>query len=247
MLETMGTPVHKFGALIETKGVSGDSYKIFDKHPGLNKEFDMIFSYDEEILDKYSNANFVPFCAGVNLDFEKSYDLEYSKNLMNPLAYLAKNKNISILSSAKEMCELHILRKKTAFYLKEKGLADTYGTFDGGCFIRAYDTLHDYRYSFVFENTLSDYCFTEKITNCFAMQTIPIYLGATKIHEFFNPDGIIHIDLKDLNDIESIVKKCTLEFYEERKEAILDNYNRVHNFLNIEDFMYKTYLQNILR
>ena len=244
MLETMGSPVNRYGALIETKGIDPESYNIFKKYPGLEKDFDMIFSYDEEILNKYANARFVPFCATVKLDFSKISYLETSHSLMDDYAYLHKKKNISILSSDKTMCELHILRIKTAKYLKEKGLADTYGTFDGGSYVRAFDALKDYRYSFVFENELSAYCFTEKITNCFATQTIPIYLGATKIDKFFNPDGIIKISLNDLDKLDKIIQCCTEKNYEERKAAILDNYKKVQKFLNVEDFMYEKYLQN---
>ena len=47
----------------------------------------------------------------------------------------------------------------------------------------------------IIENDITPYFFTEKITNCFISQTIPVYLGATQIHKFFNTDGIITISL----------------------------------------------------
>lgn len=246
MLETQGSPTHKYGAFIETKGISPESYKIFELHKGLEKDFDLIFSYDDEILDKYSNARFVPFCASVKLDFSQCANLDINSTLMNDRAYKNKTKNISILSSDKTMCPLHNLRINTANYLKQHNLADTFGTFDRGSYVRAFDTLIDYRYSFVFENIISPYCFTEKLTNCFATHTVPIYLGASKISNFFNPDGIIQISIKDLDNIENIVKQCSANDYEMRLNAILDNYHRVQKFLNVEDFMYEKYLQNQL-
>ena len=177
MLELMGKPVHRYGALVETRGIWPDYYTIFEKNAGLEQDFDKIFSYDESILDSVSNACFVPFCATIKLDFARISDLEASRRLMDDEAYRKKTRNVSILSSGKTMCELHMLRIKAARYLKERGLADAYGTFDGGPYVRAFDTLKDYRYSFVFENERSAYCFTEKLTNCFATQTVPIYLG----------------------------------------------------------------------
>ena len=83
-----------------------------------------------------------------------------------------------------------------------------------------------YRYSIAVENGIEPYYFTEKILNCFAAQTIPIYLGATKIDQFFNADGIIQIGLEDCEHIEKILKLCTAEEYERRLPAVLDNFNR---------------------
>lgn len=246
MLETMGSPDNRYGAFLETRGISPHSYELFEKNKGLEKDFDLIFTYDEEILNNYSNARFVPFCASVKLYMDEvakldKFDRIY--HLIDDELYLKKNKNISILSSDKTMCELHKLRIETAQYLKRNNLADTFGTFDGGSFVKAYETLKDYRYSFVFENIISDYTFTEKLTNCFAMQTIPIYVGARKINEFFNVDGIIQISINDLSNLEKIIKECTIQNYLDRKEAILDNYKRVRQYFNVEDWMYEKYLQ----
>lgn len=244
MLETMGSPQKRYGLLIETQGIVPDDYKIFETHKGLNKDFDLIFTYDEDILNKYLNARFVPFCAGVKLDFSKlTTDLNISKKLISDDCYKNKTKNVSILSSDKEFCDLHKVRIETAKKMKRLALADTFGTFDGGKYIRAIDTLKDYRYSIAFENIVSPYCFTEKLTNCFATQTIPIYIGATKINEFFNTDGIIQIPLNKIDDIEKIIKKCNVEDYNDKLEAIKDNYNRVKEYFNMEDYMYKNYLE----
>ena len=68
----------------------------------------------------------------VKLDFAKIAELDNTYKLVDDNLYQKKNKNISILSSDKTMCELHTLRIETAKYLKRNHLADTYGTFDGG-------------------------------------------------------------------------------------------------------------------
>lgn len=248
MFETMGSPDNRYGVFFETRGIDPFSYELFEKHKGIEKDFDLIFTYDEKILENYSNARFVPFCASVKLwmvNAEKvdidNFDVIYK--IIDDNLYLKKNKNISILSSDKTMCELHKLRIQTAKYLKQNCLADTFGTFDGGSFVQTFETLKDYRYSFVFENIVSDYTFTEKLTNCFAMQTIPIYVGARKINQFFNSDGIIQISIKDIDNLEEIVKSCNEKDYLDRKDAILDNYQRVKKYFNVEDWMYEKYLQ----
>ena len=103
------------------------------------------------------------------------------------------------------------------------------------------DTLKEYRYSIIIENDESDYFFSEKITNCFAAQTIPIYVGAKKIGQFFNKDGIIQISSGQLSDLDEILKCCTPRNYEERIPAILDNYERVHQYKNVYDWLYEKY------
>lgn len=249
MLETMGNPKKKYGALIETQGIVPDDYRIFDKYKGLNKDFDLIFTYDEKILNEVDNAKFMPFWASIKLDFK---DIEGSLSLIKDDTYKYKTKNVSILSSNKVGCPLHKLRYDTAKYIKQNNLADTFGTFESEdfivhmsdkSFVRAYDTLANYRFSIIFENIITDYCFTEKLTNCFAMQTIPIYIGARKISEFFNPDGIIQISVDDVGSIEKILKNCTEEEYNSRLSAVLDNYNRSLMYKNVEDYMYEKYLK----
>jgi hypothetical protein len=85
---------------------------------------------------------------------------------------------------------------------------------------------------------VSDYFFTEKITNCFISQTIPIYLGARKIGDFFNPGGIIQVSQGD-DDIEKVLKSCGEEDYMSRLAAIKDNYNRAFKYVNMDDYLYE--------
>lgn len=238
MLEQMGKPTYKYGMFIESQSILPDSYKILDNHPGLHKDFKYIFTYSADILNKYDNARFVPFCS---TPFNSAYvsGLFGTYNMIND-NYKNKTKNISILSSNKLMCDLHKYRYDLAHYLKNNHLADTYGTFDGGSFTTLTSTLADYRFTFAIENDISPYFFTERITSAFVTQTIPIYIGATDIGKFFNTDGIIQISTKD--NIDDIIKMCTKEYYEERIPAILDNYNRVKEYNNPFDYIYEKYI-----
>jgi hypothetical protein len=192
-----------------------------------------VFTYDDEILNALPNAVFYPVCAQV------WYGRENGEFVLDQENYRKKTKDVSILSSGKVLCPLHKVRLETARYCRREGIADAYGSFDGGAYCRVDDTLREYRYSFSFENDISDYFFTEKLTNCFAAQTIPIYLGARKISEFFNEDGILFITEKDLACPEDILKRCTPEEYERRLPAVLDNYNRVQEYLNMQDYLYE--------
>lgn len=230
MLETMGHPDKRYGMFIESEAIMASSYKLFDRHKGLEKDFDLIFTHSAYLLDKLDNARFVPFCGGV-----------WNKNSMVNDAYRNKTKTVSILSSDKLMCDMHKYRFDLAHKCKRENLADTFGTFDGGPMVDIDKTLRDYMYTLAIENEVTPYFFTERITSAFAAQTIPIYLGASKIDEFFNPDGIIKITTGD--DIEKVLKQCTREEYERRLPAILDNYERAKEFINPNDYMYNHYLK----
>ena len=128
--------------------------------------------------------------------------------------------------------------------LKREQLADTFGTFDGGPYADLKEVLNPYRFTVCIENDISPYYFSERLTSALAAQTIPLYLGATKIDEFFNPDGIIRISTTD--DIEKVLKQCTAEEYERRLPAVLDNYRRAQKYINVWDYIYGQYLRKDL-
>lgn len=240
MLEQIGKPARKYGMFIESQSILPESYKILDNNFGLHKDFKYIFTYSEDILNKYDNARFVPFCAA-------PFNTSFTQNIFGVWDavddnYKFKTKDISILSSDKLMCDLHKYRYDLAHYLKNNHLADTYGTFDGGSFVTLPSTLVDYRFTFAIENDITPYFFTERITSAFVTQTIPIYIGASRISDYFNADGIIQISTKD--NIDDIIKMCTKEYYEERIPAILDNYNRVKEYFNPFDYLYEKYMVN---
>lgn len=159
--------------------------------------------------------------------------------------YQSKTKNISILSSYKRRCRLHQFRYELAKYYKDKNAVDTYGTFDGGENVKVYKTLDDYRYSIVVENEQSPYYFTEKILNCFAAMTVPVYIGATDIGNFFNADGIIQVKELTIEAVEKAISTCSESDYLSRKDAVADNYRRVQGYLCPEDYIYEHYKEEL--
>jgi hypothetical protein len=97
--------------------------------------------------------------------------------------------------------------------------------------------LKDYMFSFAVENDTYDTYFTEKILDCFATGTIPIYMGTKKVVEYFNPDGIIFFD--GMFDISQL----TEELYQSKMEAIKDNYDRVQKYSVLDDWIFENYLK----
>lgn len=241
LLEQCGNPSRKYAFFCESKGIVPDDYKIFEKNKGLEKDFNLIFTYNEKILDSFDNARFAPLSSML------WFGNNWGGGKIDPLLYQKKTKGISIISSDKEMCDLHKLRIDIARKCKNENLADTFGTFDGGNLCKIAETLTDYRFSIAIENEIEPYFFTEKITNCFAAMTIPVYIGATRIEEFFNPAGIIRVSLKDIHNLSKILSLCTEREYESRIEAIIDNFNRVQRYRNIWDMCVEDYLKDELQ
>lgn len=142
-----------------------------------------------------------------------------------------KNKLVSMISSNKNMAMGHAIRLAWVNELKDK--VDLYG--------RGFNEIEnkeeglcDYMFSVAIENGCYETYFTEKILDCFATGTIPVYLGAPDISNHFNPNGII--DIANFDEISE-------EMYYNRLDAIKDNLERVKKMEVLEDFIYENYLK----
>ena len=84
-----------------------------------------------------------------------------------------------------------------------------------------YKIYKDYKFVVCFENSSARNYITEKIINAMRANTIPLYWGASNVHEYFNPDSFINSDdYVSWNDIVQDV--ITLDQNESRYQAILD-------------------------
>lgn len=93
--------------------------------------------------------------------------------------------------------------------------------------------LKDYMFSIAMENSCYPKYYTEKVTDCFATGTIPIYYGDKSICEDFDSDGIIFLeDLNDFNDL-------TPDLYYSKIDAIKNNFETVKNLKTADDILYE--------
>ena len=212
--ENKKTP--KYGWLLESKSVTPqivDSVKMFPKK--YLKTFDLIFTHNQDLLKIDSKFKWVP-AQGFWIKDPKVYD---------------KSKMISFITSNKNFTEGH---KKRLEWVKRIGdQVDLYGR--GFAEIENKEQgLCDYMFSVAIENGFYESYFTEKIMDCFATGTIPIYLGTPDIGNFFNKDGII--DLEEEFEVSE-------EIYYNKIDAIRDNLERVKEMEILEDFIYKNYLE----
>ena len=150
----------------------------------------------------------------------------------------AKTRLVSMVSSTKSLCPLHLFRYQLAQALTHDPAVAVFIARPGAYF-KTIETLADFRYSVVVENHQDDYFFTEKLLNCFATGTVPVYLGARKIHEFFDRDGVIPFQSWD--ELRAILPSLGDQDYQSRRAALQTNLERVRDFDCTEDFMASRY------
>ena len=213
-VETVDTPKEKsIALLIEPRSLYGGVYDWMEKN---YDKFKYVFTHDSRLL-KLPNAKLMLFGGVWASDPQE------------------KTKNISMISSDKHLCPLHDIRYNLCRQLER--YIDCYGY--NGHRIDTISAHAPYRYAVVIENYIDNDWFTEKICNCFANKTIPIYVGALKIGDYFNTDGIIQVVPEDIKTI--IETLSPEEEYYKHLEAIEDNYRRVQDYYCFEDWLYKRY------
>lgn len=212
------TSLPKFAWLNES--IEVDTYS-HNKILTIIEYFDIIFTHNKLLYSKYENIKFVP----ASCYWIKAPDI------------CKKSKLISMISSSKNFTYGHKHRINWMSKLKNK--VDLYGQSVNPILYKE-QGLNDYMFSVAIENAKYPSYFTEKILDCFATGTIPIYWGTDDIKTFFNADGII--ELKDNFD----PKELNKDFYYDRIQAIKDNLEKVMEYSSVEDYMYKNYLSERL-
>jgi hypothetical protein len=207
----------KYGWLLESKYiVPGLVERIKSNLIQYKLSYKTIFTHNKELLDLDPDLfKWVP-AQGFWIKEPKIYE---------------KSKLVSMISSNKNMAMGHAIRLLWVEQLKDK--LDLYGR--GFNEIESKEEgLCDYMFSVAIENGQYETYFTEKILDCFATGTIPVYLGAPDIAKYFNAEGIL--DISEFDDISP-------ELYYNRLEAIKDNLERAKKMEILEDFIYENYLR----
>ena len=184
----------------------------------LKKKFKNIFTHDSTLLLIDSEFfKFVP-CSGSWINDQRVHK---------------KSKLVSMITSDKCFTSGH--KKRMDFVNRNKEKIDLFGR-GFKEIAKKEEGLNEYMFSICIENTMSDYYFSEKILDCFATGTIPVYMGARKIHDFFDKRGIILID--DNFNIENI----SLNLYNEMYNSVCKNFELFQGFPLPEDWIYLNYI-----
>ena len=218
------TDKQKYIWLLESREIIPDQFSYVEQnYEKLLEHCHGIFTCDNALSDKhdqiyYALSNAVPWVQDRRIH--------------------QKNKLVSMISSNKGWTSGH--QKRLQFVEKFRNQVDFYG--------RGFNTidvkeqgLADYMFSIAVENANYDTYFTEKLTDCFACGTVPVFYGSPRVTDYFNPDGIIW--LTDDFDISML----TLELYNNMMPAIQDNLQRAIDLPTAEDFIAMNYFSDLLK
>ena len=212
-----------YGWLTESRAITLSVYNRFESSiPSLLDNFKYIFTHSYDLIEKHEKIKWIP----ANGTWIK-----------RPKVYQHKVGLVSMITSSKGYCEGH--RKRMSLANELRGRVDLFGRGFNEIKFKE-DGLATYMFSFAHENAYYPGYFTEKILDCFATGTIPIYWGDPQIGKIFNLDGIIMLDENFKLD------SLTPELYYSKIEAIEENCQIVKdNFIMVEDYIYNNYFKEL--
>jgi len=150
-----------------------------------------------------------------------------------------KTKLCSMFCSPKRMTEGHVYRHQIARLALDCGF-DVFGGAHGtprtvsdprNPWNTKLDGIKDYMLNVVIENGVYDSYWTEKLTDCFATGTVPIYLGTKQLPKIFDESGIIRLEIGKEKEILDSLNKNT---YISKKNSVINNWNAL-NQLKLTD------------
>ena len=206
----------KYLWLLESKHIKpGLVESIIDNKQLVEDTYETIFTHDQRLLALGDKYKWVP-AQGFWIKEPKIYE---------------KTKMISMIASNKRMCEGHV--KRLGWVERIGDQLDLYGRGFNEIADKE-EGLCDYMFSVAIENGEYETYFTEKLLDCFATGTIPVYLGAPDVGDHFNKDGII--DLTEEFEVSE-------EIYYSKMDAIKENLEKAKEMEVLEDFIYRRYFQ----
>lgn len=206
----------KYAWLLESKYIKPQIVNQVKLNPNKFLDvFDAIFTHNEELLAIDTKFKWCP-AQGFWIKDPKVYE---------------KTKMISMISSNKMMTEGQKQRLQWVEMIGDQ--VDLYGRGFNEIALKE-EGLCDYMFSVVIENGFYESYFTEKILDCFATGTIPVYLGSPNISKYFNEDGIIKLTEEF---------EVSEEIYNSKIDAIKDNLERAKQYEVLEDFIYLNYFK----
>ncbi len=225
------TPKEKrFGWVCESRFIVMDVYEFLVAHHKqlFEQHFSKIFTCDKTLLNLHPNFVYCP--NGSNFPWVPK----------DQWKIYPKTKLCSMFCSPKRMTLGQEYRHKIAKVAIDMGF-DVFGGAHGtprtvldpqNPWNTKLDGVKDYMFSIVMENGIYDDYWTEKITDCFATGTIPVYWGSPSIGKHFNMDGIIVFDYSfDMNIL-------TKETYVSKIDTLKDNLERVKNLSVSDDILF---------
>ena len=207
--------------IFEPRAIQARYYNII---PILRFLYHNILVRDPKLSSKYNNVH----------SLSLAMLLVETDNLKLP--NFSQRRGISLIASMKNDLEGHKLRHKLISF--DKSHAHQLLTPLGRAYQRFDDTvsaLAPFRYSVVIENCVEPHLFTEKILNCLACKTIPIYWGHETIKQYFDTSNWLFFN--DLEDGYEKIKFASSGQHIVSHDKINDNYIQANSYKNLYERM----------
>ena len=209
--------------LVEPKAVHARYYNII---PILRYLYHNILVRDPKLASKFNNVHSFSFA---ELWIE-------TDNLKLP--DFSQKGGISLIASMKNDLEGHKLRHKLISFDKSHThqfltpLGRAYEQFEN-----MVSALAPFQYSVVIENSIEPHYFSEKILNCLACKTIPIYWGHESIKQYFDTSNWLFFN--DLEDGYEKIKFASSGEHIVSHAKIHENYLQAKSYKNLYKRMSK--------
>lgn len=209
--------------LMEPRAFLPEIYEYVDKEGG---NFDLILTYDQNILDLYPNKAIFTPADGLFVDSETIFTPD-----------IKKEKMVSMIYSNKRYLEGHRLRHELSKIFIDNHIdVDMFGSGTGKHIQLKSDGLKKYMFSIVIENNRDKNYFTEKILDCFACRTIPLYWGAPNIGEWFDMGSIF--EFNDTDHLLEIINSLSEEKYFSCFKSLEKNYEYCKKYYDYDRIIY---------
>ena len=179
------------------------------------KFYDLILTWHQRVLSECGNAKFFPMGSVWTPESDMSH----------------KKFAASFITSSKTMCWGHQYRQDIYNLLPEAVRELKITKHRSPPWLpNKLGLLEPFQFHIVMENAMHNNFFSEKVNDAFATKTFPLYYGCPNLADFYNPDGFMKWDSpRDLTDI---LKGLRPEFYESRRAAIEENYERAQKYVD---------------
>lgn len=186
-----------------------------------SNQFDRIYTFNQHVLDRYKTAELFEWGSSW-LDFK---DLEIDKK--NHITFVTSSKNQSLGHSLR--LDIFEKLKKIDFI---NGI-EVYQHQSPPFHQRRNDFFEKSMFHISVENSQQKNYFTEKIIDCFASKTLPIYYGCPNLGDWFNMDGVIAFN--NISELDKIFDFIDENFYNSKLNAIEENYEIAKKFHSDND------------
>lgn len=216
--------------LVEPNEVSGIKDSVIKRQD----EFDLILTYDEDVLSNCKNSKFHLH----GMTWIHDFDFEKEKQFV-----------VTSLVGGKKLSQNHLLRQELP-KIKDRITSVPIHLFNSKNYSYTGDEPMDImentiiknelfysQYHIAIENFSKKNYFSEKLIDCFQTKTIPIYMGCSNIGEFYDLRGMFIVN--NISDIIEVCNSLTPDTYYQMLEYVEKNY--ILSFVHAD---FRTLLKN---